>query len=145
MKQWLPLLPGLGVMLLGIVIALTPVILFPICESDHLGWVTDFQPTMRCFWLGQAEILLGSCVAVAGLAFLLRPSRDGGFVLGWILLALGAVVILLSLNGVIGSVCGHVNSRCQIGTKPALRLLGGLACVVGGALLWWSLRKPRIS
>ncbi|MFC1652292.1 DUF4418 family protein [Planctomycetota bacterium] len=143
MKSWLPCLPGLVVLLLGASVALIPVALFPICEADYLSWVTDFQPTMRCFWFGQAEILLGICVAVAGLALLLRPTRDCSFAVGWILIALGIAIFLVSLNGVIGSVCGHVNSRCQIGTKPAVRLAGGLTGFVGFVLLLWSLRKPR--
>ena len=145
MKKWLACLPGFGVLLLGVLVALIPVALFPVCESDHLGWVTEYRPTMRCFWYGQAEILLGICTSVAGLALLLRPTRDGGFVVGCILIALGAAIFLVSLNGVIGSVCAHAHSRCQIGTKPATRLAGGLTCLVGVGLLVWSLRKPRSS
>jgi hypothetical protein len=145
MKKPLACLPGCGVLLLGVLVVLVPVTLFPVCEADHLGWVTDYQPVMRCFWYGQAEILLGICVGVAGVALLLRPSRDTAFAVGFVLLALGAAIVLVSLNAVIGSVCGHAQSRCQIGTKPATRLAGGLTCLMGVCLLLWSLRKPRSS
>jgi hypothetical protein len=145
MKPWLPYIPGLVVLLLGALVAATPVSLFPICEAAHLGWVSDYQPTMRCFWYGQTQILLGICVGAAGWALLLRRTRDCAFAVGWVLLALGAAIILVSCNGVIGSVCGHVSSRCQIGTKPASRIEGGLTCLIGGALLLWSLRKPKPS
>ncbi len=145
MKHWLWILPGLLVLGGGIFITLTPVMLFPICEAEHLGWAGDFRPTMRCFWLGQAAILLGGCVAVAGLTLLLRPRRDSAFAVGCILLALGAAVILVSLDGVIGSLCGHAHSRCQIGTKPALRLAGGLTALLGTGLVFWSSRKSKSS
>ncbi len=145
MKPWLPYIPGFVVFLLGAVVAATPVSLFPICEAEQLGWVRDYQPTMRCFWYGQAQILLGICVGVAGLALVLRRTPDCNFAVGWVLLALGAAIILVSCNGVIGSVCGHVNSRCQIGTKPASRWEGGLTCLVGVGLLLWSLRRPKSS
>jgi hypothetical protein len=145
MKKWGWCLPGAAVLVLGVFIVLTPAKLFPVCEADHLGWVTDFKPTMRCFWLGQTEMLLGSGIAAAGLALILRPRRDSAFIVGVVLLVLGAAVILASLNGVIGSVCGHANSRCQIGTKPALRLAGGLVMLVGLGLFCGTVKKPKSS
>lgn len=145
MRRWQSHISGLAVLLLGLLVALIPVSLFPVCEAAHLGWVIDYQPSMRCFWYGQTEIILGLCVGVAGLALILRSTPDCRFAVGVALLALGVGIILVSCNGVIGSVCGHVNSRCQIGTKPASRWAGTLVCLTGGALLLWSLREPRSS
>lgn len=145
MRQWLSRVPGSIVLLQGVFVVLIPGVLFPICESAHLGWVPEYQPAMRCFWYGQAEILLGLCVGMAGLGLLLRPTRDCGFAMGWMLLILGIAMVLASCDGVIGSTCGHAVSRCQIGTKPASRLAGGLTCVFGVILLLRSFRRPKAS
>ena len=144
MRQWLSRVPGLIVLLQGVFVVLIPGVLFPICESAHLGWVQEYQPTMRCFWYGQAEILLGLCVGMAGLGLLLRPTRDCGLAMGLMLVVLGMAIILVSCNGVIGSTCGHAVSRCQIGTKPASRLAGGLICLFG-ILLMGFFRRPEAS
>jgi hypothetical protein len=144
MRQWLSRVPGLIVLLQGVFVVLIPGVLFPICESAHLGWVQEYQPTMRCFWYGQAEILLGLCVGMAGLGLLLRPTRDCGLAMGLMLVVLGMAIILVSCNGVIGSTCGHAVSRCQIGTKPASRLAGGLICMFG-ILLMGFFRRPEAS
>lgn len=134
---------SLGAIALGLFVVLAPGVLFPICEAEHLGFVTSFQPTMRCFWLGQTEIILGICIMGAGLILLVRPSRDSFFAVGLMLAVLGLAVIMVSLNVVIGSVCGHAHSSCQIGTKPALRLAGVLVIVTGIISLILSLRKPQ--
>jgi hypothetical protein len=145
MKQWLLRIPGLLVLLQGVFVVLIPGVLFPICESAHLGWVRDYEPSMRCFWYGQAEILLGLCVVMAGLGLLFRPTRDCCFGMGLMLLVLGLAIMLASCNGVMGSTCGHAVSRCQIGTKPASRLAGGLTCVFGILLLIGSFRRSKAS
>ncbi len=136
---------GIGIIILGLFVALAPGLFFPICEAEHLGIVRSFQPTMRCFWMGQAEIVLGICIAVAGLALILRPGPDSFFTVGLMLMVLGLAVIMVSLNSIIGSVCGHQHSPCQIGTKPAERLAGGLVMAMGIVCFVLSLRKPRPS
>jgi len=136
---------GLGVVILGLFVALAPKMLFPICEAEHLGIVGSYQPTMRCFWMGQTEILLGICIIVAGLIPILRPGPDTLFAVGLMLVVLGLAVIMVSLNVIIGSVCGHQHSSCQIATKPAERLAGGLIMLVGIVSFFLSLRRPQPS
>ena len=136
---------GLGVIVLGLFVALAPRVFFPICEAEHLGIVGSYQPTMRCFWLGQTEILLGICIIVAGLIPILRPGPDTLLAVGLMLAVLGLAVIMASLNSIIGSTCGHAHSSCQIGTKPAERLAGALLIIVGVVSFVLSLRKPRPS
>ncbi len=76
-------------------------------------------------------MLLGGLVAIVGVILLLRSTRDTRFVLGVVLGGLGLVIILATLNSVIGSTCGHANSLCQIGTKPAERIAGALLIIFG--------------
>ncbi len=119
------------VVLVGLSVALIPKYVFPICESANLWFSSSYQPIMRCFWLGRVEFLLGGLVAIVGVILLLRSTRDTRFVLGVVLGGLGLVIILATLNSVIGSTCGHANSLCQIGTKPAERIAGALLIIFG--------------
>ena len=99
MRQWFLRMPGLIVLLNGVFVVLIPGVLFPICESAHLGWTQGYQPSMRCFWYGQAEILLGLCVCVAGLGLCFRPTRDCGFAVGLMLLPVAAWLVLAPGDG----------------------------------------------
>lgn len=125
---------GIIVIFLGLGIAFIPCFIFPVCEAANLGFANSFRPTMRCYWLGQVEIIFGSLVAFTGLIMLFVPKPDVGLVSGLILIGLGIAVIAVSTNAIIGSTCGHSHSLCQIGTKPAERIAGGLVIVFGFAL-----------
>jgi hypothetical protein len=67
-----------------------------------------------------------------------RPTPDTHFSIGALLIGLGSVIILVSVNVVIGSTCGHKGSLCQIGTKPAERIAGALAIALGLILVVFS-------
>ncbi len=122
---------ALFIMFLGICVALIPKYIFPICESDNLGFSNSYQPVMRCFWFGRTEILFGLLVVLAGLVLFCRPTPDVHFSIGVLLIGMGLAIILVSVNAVIGSTCGHKGSLCQIGTKPAERIAGSLAIAFG--------------
>ncbi len=119
------------IVVLGLTVACIPKFIFPICESSNLGFLTSYQPVMRCFWFGRAEILLGLLVVLAGFIALCRPTPDARFATGVVLIGLGLAVIMVSVNTIIGSTCGHMHSLCQTGTKPAERIIGGLIIILG--------------
>lgn len=119
------------IVILGLSAVFVPKYVFPICEADHLTSFSSYQPAMRCFWFARAEILLGLIVALAGLLLLFRPTPHTQFAIGAVLIVMGLVIILVSTNAVIGSTCGHARSICQIGTKPALRIVGVIVAVLG--------------
>ncbi len=107
------------IVVLGLSVAFIPKYIFPICESGNLGFFSSYQPVMRCFWFGRIELFLGGLVVLSGLILFLRPKPDTHFAIGALLIGLGLVITLVSMNVVIGSTCGHKGSLCQIGTKPA--------------------------
>ena len=119
------------VVVLGLSVAFIPKYIFPICESDNLAFFSSFQPVMRCFWFGRIELFMGGLVVLCGLILFCRPTPDTYFAIGALLIGLGLVIILVSLNTVIGSTCGHMHSICQIGTKPAERILGAIVTIFG--------------
>ncbi len=119
------------VVVLGLSVAFIPKYIFPICESDNLGFFSFYSPVMRCFWFGRIELFLGGLVVLSGLILFFRPTSDNHFAIGALLIGLGLVIISVSVNAVIGSTCGHKGSLCQIGTKPAERIAGALVIVSG--------------
>ena len=119
------------VAVLGIIILSIPKFILPVCESAYLGFISSYEPVMRCFWFGQTELILGALVFLAGLIILCRPGSEISFAVGIIVMALGLGVILVSSNAVIGSTCGHQHSLCQTGTKPAERIIGTVVIILG--------------
>jgi len=119
------------IVVLGLTVAFIPKYIFPICESGNLGFFSSYQPVMQCFWFGRIELFLGGLVVLSGLILFIRPAPDSYFAMGALLIGLGLVTILVSLNTVIGSTCGHLHSICQIGTKPAERIAGAFVTISG--------------
>ena len=74
---------------------------------------------------------MGGLVVLSGLILFFRSTSDTNFAIGALLIGLGLVIILVSLNTVIGSTCGHAHSICQIGTKPAERIAGAILTIFG--------------
>lgn len=120
--------------------ALVPRYVFPICEAGQLSPFGSYDPAMRCYWFAKAEFLLAALVIVTGSVMILRPVAGVRFACGILLGALGVGVILVSLNAFIGSTC-FPSHPCQIGTKPAARLLGGVIAAAGLLSLLLSARK----
>ena len=131
MKERTTRVLALVTMLLGLLVVLTPRFIFPICESAHLSLWESHDAVMRCYWFGKAEFLIGGLVVLAGLLAFVRPTRETRSAAGIMLAGLGLVAILLSLDTVIGSTCGHSGSICQLGAKPAVRAAGGVAVIIG--------------
>ncbi len=126
---------------LGLAVSLIPKYIFPICESAHLGFSSSYQPVMRCFWFGQVELFLGGLVVLSGLILFFRPTHDSRFAISALLVGLGLVIVLASVNAFFGSTCGHANSFCQIGTKPAERIAGVLVMILGFIMMVFAGKK----
>ena len=62
------MLSGALLVLLGLLVALMPYYILPVCPV-HAGAMT-----MRCFWTARAELILGALVAAVGLFTMLRRS-----------------------------------------------------------------------
>ena len=120
--------------------AVVPRYVFPICEAGQLSPFGSYDPVMRCYWFAKAGFLLAALVIVTGSVMILRPVAGVRFACGIVLGALGAGVILVSLNAFIGSICSS-SHPCQLGTKPAARLLGGVIAAVGLLSLLLSARR----
>ena len=119
------------IVVLGLTVTFIPKYIFPICESGDLGFFGSDEPVMRCFWFGRIEMFLGGLVVLSGLILFFRQTTGSCFATGTLLIGIGLVIILVSLNTVIGSTCSHMHSICQVGTKPAERIAGSLIAILG--------------
>ncbi len=132
------------IVVLGLTVAFIPKYIFPICESYNLRLFSSYQPVMRCFWFGRIELFLGGLVILSGLILFFRPTPDSRFAIGALLIGLGLVIVAVSLNTVIGSTCGHKGSLCQIGTKPAERIIGIIIIISGLVLTISNMKKYKV-
>jgi len=118
---------GLLVIVVGILIILTPII-FPVCRG-MLELVSGKKVPMRCFWTARAEYMLGALVLIAGLLIAFLKNADSRRRLSHMVGFLGAAVILTPLY--IIPTCMDPEMSCNVGTKPALIILGAVTLILG--------------
>lgn len=121
---------GAIVFALGLLLALTPRFILPVCEFAG-------KKAMNCGYMGRTEIFLG--VIVISIAVGVFFSR-GAEALRWLMLVAlvtGAVVIMVPQ--VLGY-CPSAQMPCHYGTVPMLRLLGILLLITSAVGLLLSIR-----
>jgi hypothetical protein len=129
---------GIGALLvlLGIVIILTPWIIFPVCEMEGSFVVTasGAKLPMTCGWTARAETGVGALIVVAGGLLIARSTPETRQAVGVFSIAMGALVILFP-TFLIG-MCKVATHPCRLTTLPMLEVLGVLVVIIGGYLLW---------
>lgn len=122
---------------LGLLIALTPFQLAPVCQK-LLELNTGKMVHMRCHYTGQAEVFLGVTIAIISLMYLFSKSSNVQKYLGAVLAVLGIVVILLPTNFGIGVCMSPM--ECHT-TAKVLYVLGGLL-VIDGLMAFFQKETP---
>jgi hypothetical protein len=124
-----------GLILLGVLIAITGWYIFPVCEMDGKFVETKAGKLlpMPCGYTARAETGLGALVALAGIGLLGLTSYDSRRAFGVMTAGLGVVVLLVP-TALIG-MCAAPDHICRVATQPALILLGGITVLVGGYLI----------
>jgi len=127
---------GALLVLLGIIIILTPWIIFPVCEMEgsYVVTSTGMKLPMTCGWSARAESGIGALIVVAGALLIARSTRETRQAVGIFTIAMGALVILFP-TFLIG-MCKVATHPCRMTTLPALEILGVIVIIVGGYLVW---------
>jgi hypothetical protein len=118
---------GIIVAFVGILIILAPIV-FPVCQG-LLELISGKKVPMRCVWTARAEYMLGALVLISGLMIAFLKNADSRRRLSHIVGFLGAAVILTPLY--IIPTCMDPEMSCNVGTKPALIILGGITLILG--------------
>lgn len=129
---------GIGALLilLGIVIALTGWIIFPVCEVHGLYVETKagMKLPMPCGYTARAETGIGALIVVTGSLLIFRNSRETRQAVGVFSIALGVLVILFPT--LLIGMCRLADHPCRVLTLPALEILGVVVIIIGGFLFW---------
>ncbi|MFV0412881.1 MAG: DUF4418 family protein, partial [Oscillospiraceae bacterium] len=130
------LLPGIAVAVLGLLIALVPVCIFPTCIKTIETAAGGTTP-MKCFWSGRAEIGIGLLILCGGVLLSLSKSsftRQGISIMTALTGVLGILIPTLLIGG-----CEMATMACRIATFPALIVANALTiavCSANSLYLW---------
>lgn len=119
---------GLITAAVGLLIIVTPNWILPVCQG-LLELADGKHVPMRCFWTARAEMVMGGLVLLSGLLLAFVGSVEGRRRLNHMVAFLGLAVILIPLY--IIPTCMNPDMACNVGTKPALLLLGGITLALG--------------
>ena len=133
---------GIVIAVFGVLIILTPII-FPVCEG-LLELVNGKQVPMRCNWTARAEWIIGALILISGLLVAFAKSDEARKRLNNQVLFLGLATILTPIF--IIPTCMNPDMACNIGTKPALIILGVVVTGLGlyGSFLPRTKTEPEI-
>jgi hypothetical protein len=112
---------GIPVAAIGLLLAIGPYTLFPVCEA--MG-----DMVMKCFWTRRVELGIGVLIAVLGALSLVFKSSQIRLGLG-IAVFLNGILALLIPTALIG-VCDHAHASCRILTLPALLVLSSILLLI---------------
>ncbi len=121
----------------GLLVILVPTVILPVCEGMVEAKMGKLIP-MRCFWTARAEVAVGGLLLLTGLLHAFSRSDETRRNLSGLILALGVTTILVPT--LLIPTCMSPDMACNLGTKPALLLLGGITTILGAAG-WWGARR----
>lgn len=133
---------GLTISLLGLLLALVPQYLFPVCTKMIETAGGTFVP-MKCYWSGKAELGLGLLILFTGVFYLLAKNL-------WLRLGICCVLILniflaLSIPLFLIGGCAAHSMPCQLATFPAIYVLSGLLLLLVLANLIYLIIKCKFT
>jgi hypothetical protein len=121
---------GSIVFALGLLVALTPRYILPVCE-----WAG--KKPMNCGYMGRTEILIGLIVISIAAGVFFSKSVEA---LRWLMLVGFVTGVVVVLAPQVLGYCPSSQMPCHYGTVPMLRLLGGLLVITSIAAAFISRR-----
>jgi hypothetical protein len=108
---------GIVAIVTGILIALIPKVIFPVC-TDMIELINGKSLYMKCHWTAMAELLIGGLIAFNGILLVLFNRYETRLALSIMLFLFGLTALLIPTS-VIG-MCETATMACRVGTEPAL-------------------------
>jgi ABC-type uncharacterized transport system permease subunit len=124
---------GVVVILSGVLVAVGPHSLFPVCDQSH------HATTSNCYWTGQASIGIGIVMVLLGIAyiFLANEQARAGVSIG---VAASFLLLFLLANVFIG-MSDMETMRCRTTTLPILNTISVLGFVLASVNVGYLLRR----
>lgn len=119
---------GIITIVLGILVALIPTVLFPVC-TDMIELMNGKTLFMKCHWTAMAELVMGILIVMAGILLISFKKPETRLALS-IMVFLFGLVALLFTTVVIG-MCMTATMACRVGTEPALIVVSALTMAAG--------------
>jgi hypothetical protein len=129
-------IPALILIVLGILLAVSPWTIAPVCEVNGMYAMLQSGKTlpMPCGWTARAEIAIGILTIFAGILLQFSQSAETRRVIGLFGIGLGIFAILFPLA--ITKMCAMADHPCNLLTKPVLVLLGVATLVISGWIIY---------
>lgn len=128
---------ALTLLVLGIILAVGPWVLFPICEVE--GMLQPNGLPMPCGFTARAEMVAGSLLFIGGLLLFFAKSNETKRVIAILSTAIGVWSVLIPVY-LIG-VCKNLDHPCVLETKPSLLIVGAAVVIVSLVLLYMTRKK----
>lgn len=123
-----PKTQGIISIVLGVLIAVTPTWILPVCDQ-LLKLANGKEVPMRCFWTARAEMLIGGLLAFTGILLITAKSSETQQRLSHQIAFLGLAAIATPL--ILIPTCASPDMPCNVGTKPTMIILGSLVIFMG--------------
>ncbi len=124
---------GVLSIILGVVVALIPNVLFPVCES--------MDKKMSCYYTSKAEIGIGVLIAILGLIYVFIENKDirVGITIAQVLNSTLVLLFPLAITGL----CKMHTMACRVKTLPALIVVSVILIIGFGLNLFYLIRRQR--
>ena len=119
---------GIIVIALGVLVALIPIIIFPVC-TGRIELTNGKTLFMKCHWTAIAELLVGILIIFDGILIIGFKKRETRIALSIMSFLFGLTVLLIP-TAVIG-MCETATMACRVGTEPAIIVVSVITMVVG--------------
>ncbi len=133
--------------ILGLVVALTPFQLFPVCTGE-----APMGGPMKCYWSGKAIVIIGIAMLVLSILSLLLNKKLMNYISFILVAVLGSMIYLIptrviklgdkKIDGWECGMCMKPTMTCLMTTLPAIKVLMVVIIIVNVAALAFNfLRK----
>ncbi len=119
---------GIVAITLGILVALTPIAIFPVC-TDMIELMNGKTLFMKCHWTAMAELLVGILIVFDGMLIMGFKKHETRTALSIMLFLFGLTALVIPT--VVIGMCETATMACRVGTEPALIVVSVITMVVG--------------
>ncbi|MHB1390425.1 MAG: DUF4418 family protein [Thermoleophilia bacterium] len=130
MKKSSQIATGAGIAALGVLVAITPRYIFPVCEYFGVRMeVGSGSVPMGCYYTSRGALLAGFLILLIGITITMaKPAAMQSLAL----VLAGAGLAVIAIPTFLLPICHNPDMHCNHGTQPMLIVLGLLTMMMAG-------------